>query len=127
MTHHQHGADVQNELAPLARDLRHAIPEVIKAFSGIHAAVFTEGALDTKTKELIALAIAISERCDGCIAAHARGAARRGATESEVAETIGVAILMNGGPATVYGPRAFAAFKDFVADPNGTGVDQPQA
>jgi alkylhydroperoxidase/carboxymuconolactone decarboxylase family protein YurZ len=58
----------------------------------------------------------VSQQCDGCIAAHARGAARRGATEAEVAETIGVAILMNGGPATVYGPRAFAAFKDFVAE-----------
>jgi AhpD family alkylhydroperoxidase len=116
MSIHQHGVDVQNDLAPLARDLRTAIPDVIKAFSGLHAAAFAEGAIDVKTKELIALALAVSQQCDGCIAAHARGAARRGATEAEVAETIGVVILMNGGPATVYGPRAFAAFKDFVAE-----------
>lgn len=115
MNSHEHGTDVQNELAPLARDLRNAIPEVLKAFSGLHAAAFAEGALTAKTKELMALAIAVSQRCDGCIAAHARGAVRREATEAEVAETIGVAISMNGGPATVYGPRAFAAFKDFAA------------
>jgi AhpD family alkylhydroperoxidase len=75
------------------------------------------GALDTKTKELIALAIAVVEKCDGCIASHARGAAKQGATEAEVAETIGVAVLMTGGPATVYGPRAFAAFRDFANPP----------
>lgn len=65
-------------------------------------------------KELIALAIAVAEECDGCIASHARGAARAGATRQEVAEAIGVTILMTGGPATVYGPRAFAAFEDFL-------------
>jgi AhpD family alkylhydroperoxidase len=72
------------------------------------------GALDAKTKELIALAIAVSKQCDGCIAAHARGAAAQGATQAEVAEALGVAILMNGGPATVHGPRALAAFAEFA-------------
>lgn len=106
-----------NELIPLSRDLRHAIPEVMKGFADLHAATMKPGALDTKTKELIALAISISSRCDGCIASHARGAAKQGATEAEVAETIGVAVLMAGGPATVYGPRAFAAFRDFANPP----------
>ena len=69
-----------------------------------------------KTKELIALAIAVSKQCDGCIASHARGAARAGATESEVAEALGVTIAMNGGPATVYGARAFAAFREFAEE-----------
>lgn len=55
----------------------------------------------------------MGQECDGCIAAHARGAALKGATPTEVAEAIGVAILMNGGPATVYGPRAYAAFQEF--------------
>ena len=67
-----------------------------------------------KTKELIALAIATSEHCDGCMASHARGAARAGATEAEVAETLGVCIQMMGGPGTVYAPRAFAAFREFA-------------
>lgn len=104
-----------NELVPLARDLRHRIPDVMKAFSDLHGAAMKPGALDTKTKELIALAISVSHRCDGCIASHARGAAKQHATEAEVAEAIGVAVLMTGGPATVYGPRAFAAFKEYAA------------
>lgn len=103
-----------NELVPIARDLRHAIPDVMKEFSDLHGAAMKSGALDTKTKELIALAIGITSQCDGCIAAHARGAAKHGATEAEVAEAIGVTVLMAGGPATVYGPRAFAAFRDFA-------------
>lgn len=102
-----------NPLVPLARDLRHEIPEVMKAFGNVHAAVMTPGALDTKTKELIALAIAVSHRCDGCIASHARGAAKQNASVAEVAEAIGVSVLMTGGPATVYGPRALAAFKEY--------------
>lgn len=106
-----------NDLVPIARDLRHAIPDVMKEFSDLHGAAMKPGALDTKTKELIALAISISSRCDGCIASHARGAAKQGATEAEVAEAIGVAVLMAGGPATVYGPRAFAAFRDFANPP----------
>ena len=110
-----YGKAIQDELAPLGRDLRNAIPAVYRGFGEMHAAAFAPGSLDAKTKELIALAIAVSVRCDGCIAAHARGAARNGATEAEVAETLGVTISMNGGPATVYAPRAFAAFKEFAA------------
>lgn len=82
----------------------------------MNKAALAQGALDTKTKELIALAIAVAKQCDGCIASHARGAARQGASEEEVAEAIGVAVLMDGGPGTVHGPRALAAFKEFAAD-----------
>ena len=64
-------------------------------------------------KELIALAIAVADRCDGCIASHARGAVRTGATPEEVAETLGVTIMMGGGPSTVYAPRAWAAYLEF--------------
>ena len=117
MDTHSHGVEVMNDLIPLARDLRHDIPEVMKAFAGLHSAVMAPGALDTKTKELMALSIAVSHRCDGCVASHARGAAKNGATEAEVAEAVGVAILMTGGPATVYGPRALAAFKEYAAEP----------
>jgi AhpD family alkylhydroperoxidase len=80
----------------------------------LHSAVFAAGALDAHIKQLMALAIAVTKQCDGCIADHAGGAARRGATEDEVAETLGVAIAMNGGPGTVHGPRAFAAYREFA-------------
>jgi AhpD family alkylhydroperoxidase len=68
------------------------------------------GQLDAKTKELMALAIAIAMRCEGCIVYHVRAAAKHGATREQVAETIGVAVEMGGGPATVYGAEALAAF-----------------
>jgi AhpD family alkylhydroperoxidase len=85
----------------------------------MHAAAFADGEVDRKTKELIALAIAVAVRCDGCIAAHAKAAAREKATEKEVAEAIGIAISMSGGPGTVYGPRAIAAFRSFTAPAEG--------
>jgi AhpD family alkylhydroperoxidase len=109
-----HGRAVLDELRPLHRELRHAVPDVYRAFAELHRAAFAPGALDVKTKELIALAIGVIERCDGCIASHAEAAARAGATRAEVAEAIGVTFLMNGGPATIYGPRAFAAFDEFA-------------
>jgi AhpD family alkylhydroperoxidase len=117
MSGHEHhwGTEVQDGLRPLATELRRAIPDVLEAFSGLSKAAMAPGALDAATKELIAFAIAITERCDGCIAAHARSAARKGVTREQVAEMIGVTILMNGGPATVYGPRALDAFDDYSA------------
>jgi AhpD family alkylhydroperoxidase len=111
---HTHGKDVQEALAPLSRALRAEIPDVYENFIGLHSAARKEGALPMVTKELIALSIAVVERCDGCIASHARGAARAGATREQVAEALGVAILMAGGPATVYGPRAYSAFCEFL-------------
>src|SRR5437763_12263472 len=109
-----HSHAVQEALREPSRALRRAIPEVYDGYRQLHAAAYAAGALDQKTKELIALAIAVSTECDGCIASHARGAVRTGATEKEVAEALGVAIAMNGGPGTVYGPRAFAAFREFA-------------
>lgn len=111
---HRHGKAVLQSGAPLAGALRSMIPDVYEGFSAMHKAALRPGALETKTKELLALGIAVVQQCDGCIASHARGAARAGASKEEVAEAIGVTILMAGGPATVYGPRALAAFSDFA-------------
>jgi len=111
----EHGAVVLNELSGLHRKLRHAVPAVYQGFGELHKAAFAPGALDTRTKELIALAIGVVEGCDGCIASHAQAAARAGATRQEAAEAIGVTFLMKGGPATIYGPRAFDAFCEFEA------------
>jgi AhpD family alkylhydroperoxidase len=110
----EHGKAVLDALNPLHRELRRAIPEVYKGFRELHHAAFVDGALDTRTKELIALAIGVVEGCDGCIASHAEGAAKAGATTQEAAEAIGVTFLMKGGPATIYGPRAYAAFCEFA-------------
>ena len=111
-----YGTDVREGLRVPARELRHAIPQVYAGYRQLHDTALAAGALDVKTKELIALAIAVSKECDGCIAAHAHAAVQHGASPEEAAEAIGVAFLMNGGPATVYGPRAFAAFGEFYAE-----------
>lgn len=112
-----HGKQVLDELRQPSQELRSMIPDVYAGFVATHKAALGPGALDTKTKELMAFAIGIATRCDGCIASHARGAARAGASVEEAAEAIGVAILMMGGSATVYGPRALQAFLDFYTPP----------
>lgn len=112
MTH----KDVLDELRQPTKELRDHIPAVFEGYGAVHAAAMADGSLDAKTKELIALAIAVTKQCDGCIASHARGAARRGASADEVAEALGVAVLMNGGPGTVHAPRAFEAFREFMPD-----------
>lgn len=111
---HEHGQVVLNALNPLGRDLRKAIPDVYAGFAELSKAAFADGALPTKMKELIATAVAVVHGCDGCIASHTRAAARAGATKQEAAEAIGVTFLMYGGPATIYGPRAYAAFCEFA-------------
>src|SRR5215467_15138906 len=117
------GRDVRDQLRGPTRELRHAIPQVYEGYRDLHDSALAAGALDGRIKELIALAIAISKECDGCIAAHAHAAVLQGASPAEAAEAIGVTFLMNGGPATVYGARAFAAFQEFyrgrAAQPNG--------
>lgn len=117
-----HYHDVSAEIGTPYRELRGLVPDVLAGYAALHRAAMGDGALSSLQKELIALAIAISRECDGCIAAHARGAVRRGAARAEVAETIGVAILMNGGPGTVFGPRALAAFDEFAAAATGDGA-----
>jgi AhpD family alkylhydroperoxidase len=114
MTDSGHYHDVLKELSPQHRALRQAIPEVYRSFNDLGAAALAEGALPTKVKELLAMAIGVVHGCDGCIASHARGAAKAGATDQEAAEAIGVAILMHGGPATIYGARAYEAFREFA-------------
>ena len=102
------------ELMDEFKDLREAIPETTRAFGKLHHAAMGAGALDAKSKELIALGIGIYARCEGCVVAHARGALKQGATLEEIAEAIGVAVVMGGGPATVYGSKALAAAKQFA-------------
>lgn len=116
MTEHGHYRGVLKDLSTQHRALRQDIPEVYRGFNELSNAALAEGALPTKVKELMAMAIGVVHGCDGCIASHARGAAKAGATTQEAAEAIGVAILMNGGPATIYGARAYAAFTEFAGE-----------
>lgn len=91
------------------------IPGSTKAFGKLVSTSTEDGALSRKIKELIALSIAITVRCDGCIAAHSKSVLAAGATRQEVAEMIAVAMLMGGGPTTVYGVEAMRAYDQFAA------------
>jgi AhpD family alkylhydroperoxidase len=113
--------EVIRELRQPTKHLRTAIPEVWSSFQDLHAAAVADGDVPKPLKEAAALAISVVKRCDGCIAYHARGAARAGATPAEVAEMLGVALLMDGGTASVYAPRAWEAFLQF------SGADAPAA
>ncbi len=97
------------------RDLRAGSPEVMKAFGAIAQSATAPKALDSKTKELIALAISVAVRCDDCIAFHAKAAVDRGATREEMLETLGMAIYMGAGPSVMYASHALKAFSQFEA------------
>ena len=90
------------------------LPEVMSSFNTLHNVCIEDGVLSAKTKELIALGIAITVRCDGCIAFHVQDALSSGATTQEIIETVGVAVLMGGGPAVVYGSEALEALEQFI-------------
>lgn len=101
--------DIASNMGALSQN----IPEVMKAFMSTTKAGGKEGALDAKTKELIAIAIAVANRCDGCIGFHAKTLVELGTTEQELAEALGVAIYMGGGPSVMYASNTMGAFKEF--------------
>lgn len=115
-----HYAEVIEDLREPTRSLSEMIPATWGGFAEMHKRAVADGALPARVKELMALAIAVVKQCDGCIAYHAKAAARRGATAEEVAEALGVALLMDGGTASVYGPRAWNAYREFVPAPAGS-------
>ena len=112
----RHSHEVLQDLREPTRSLRHAIPETWAGFGSLHDAAMAEGEVPARLKEAVALAISTVKRCDGCIAYHAKAAARAGATPGEVAELLGVALLMDGGTASTYAPRAWEAFLEFSDD-----------
>lgn len=103
-----------NDLTKLMGELGAKIPSTMKGFNELHKSSIAKGALTTKTKELIALGIAIAVRCDGCIAFHVHDALKSGASSQDIMETIGVAVMMGGGPAVVYGCEAMEALNQFI-------------
>jgi AhpD family alkylhydroperoxidase len=115
--------EVLADLRTPTSSLRRAAPAAWSGFTSLHAGAMAPGALPTRVKECIALAIAVAEGCEGCIVHHARGAARAGATRDEVAEALSVALLMAGGKASVHAPRAWAAFQEFLPSEDDLAED----
>ena len=96
------------------KTLRKDIPETMQGFAQMAQAATRSGALDKKTKELIALAIGVAMHCDGCIGFHAEALAKLGARKNEVEEALGMAIYMGGGPSVMFAADAIAAFEQFA-------------
>lgn len=107
--------DYRQHLRAQVRTLAQELPGPIAAFGQLHDRSLADGALSGKVKELMALAIGISARCEGCIAYHVHDALQAGATRAEILETIGVALMMGGGPAAVYGCEALTALEQYEA------------
>jgi AhpD family alkylhydroperoxidase len=101
--------DISGQLAILRSDQ----PAVMKGFGDLSKASLAGGALSEKTKELIALALAVAAHCDGCLGFHAKALVRLGATKAEVEEALAVAVYMGGGPSLMYSANAMLAFGEF--------------
>ena len=105
--------DITKQISSGIRHLRKDIPDVMAGFSAMAQAAGKDGALDKKTKELVALGIAISTRCDGCIGFHTEALVKLGCTRAEFEETLGMAVYMGGGPSLMYAGHAMAAWEQY--------------
>lgn len=111
---HKDWPGMARELSGAIKEVRLGVPDVMKAFSAMAQSATADGALDARTKELIALAIAVAIRCDGCVAFHAQAAVKHGATRAEVMETMGMALYMGAGPSLMYAAQAVEAYDQFA-------------
>lgn len=93
--------------------MRKEMPDVMAGFSALSQAATKPGALDKKTKELIAMALAVANHCPGCIGFHSQALVKLEATRAELLETLGMAIYMGGGPSLMYAAEALEAFEEF--------------
>ncbi len=112
---HKDWPRMASELAQPLKELRTGTPETMKAFAALARSALEAKELDTKTKELLALGIAVAIRCDSCVAFHAEAAVRQGASRDEIMETMGMAIYMGAGPSVMYAAQAVEAFDQFAA------------
>lgn len=109
--------EYHRRLQDCMRELREALPGPMAGFGQLHRSAVSPGALDSRTKELIALAIAVAVRCEGCVSFHVADALRAGASHQEIVEALGVAVLMGGGPGAVTAAEAMRVLEQFEAQP----------
>ena len=108
--------EMATDLSVSINRLRKGIPDTMNGFSAMATAATAVGSLDPKTKELIATAISVAVRCDGCIASHTKAAEKNGASREEILETLGMAVYMGGGPSVAYAAQALDAFDQFTKE-----------
>ena len=108
---------ITGDISQYAGELRKAAPDAMNGFYAMAKAATADGVLDKKTKEFIALAIGVTQRCDGCIGFHVKALVRLGTTRAEFEEMLGVAVYMGGGPALMYCAEALQAWTQFAPAP----------
>jgi AhpD family alkylhydroperoxidase len=102
--------EYQKQLGTTIGEIARTSPDIARGYRTLSDAASKTGKLDPKIRELIAIAVAVTLRCDGCITVHTDAAAKQGATKEEVIEALGVAITVNAGAALVYSARTVDAF-----------------
>ena len=107
--------DITRSVSASLRGWRKDGPSLINGFNVLSEAALADGALDKKTKELIALALGVGAHCDACLGFHVRALVKLGATRAEVEDALGVAVYMGGGPSLMYAADALSAFEEFSA------------
>lgn len=107
--------ELTEAVATRMNSLRQTQPDLMTAFSQLAAAGTKEGALDKKTRELVALGIAVATRCDDCIGFHVQALIKLGTSRAELEEVLGTAVYMGGGPSMMYATHALKAFEEFSA------------
>jgi AhpD family alkylhydroperoxidase len=114
-----------DNVAAAMRPVRVEMPDLVKGFAALHQAALRPGALTVMEKELIALAIGLSVRCENCIYSHVKAALTAGASREQVLEAAGMAVMMQGGPTYTYLPRVVEAL-DALAAPVAAAVGAAQ-
>jgi AhpD family alkylhydroperoxidase len=105
--------EYRKQLAVGVKELGQLSPDTIRGYVELSSAGQKKNLLGAKTRELIALAVAVTLRCDGCITVHTEAAIKNGATKDEIAEAFGVATTVNAGAALVYSARAMDTFTEY--------------
>ncbi|OGO95079.1 MAG: alkylhydroperoxidase [Coxiella sp. RIFCSPHIGHO2_12_FULL_44_14] len=108
--------EITDDISAYISKLRNEIPDVMTGFSSMAKSASKDQALDKKTKELIALALGVAARCDGCIGFHVQALVKLGISREEFVEVLGMAIYMGGGPSLMYAADALKAFEEFNAE-----------
>jgi len=108
-------ADITTDLSAAMKTLRKEIPDTMQGFGALHNGAMRAGVLSELDKELLALAIGVAARCDGCIGFHVKALIRLGVTREQLMETLGVCIYMGGGPVLMYAAEAVRAYEEFTA------------
>lgn len=97
------------------RALNKTIPDTTRAFGGLGKAVKEGGVLEFKTKEYVALGIAVATHCESCIALHVEALIKAGATREEVGDVLAMTIQMGGGPSMMYAAKALECYDELSA------------